>query len=270
MRTKRLLPLLLGLCLLALFLLMACFPSILTDYGQKDMFEKWLPLSAAHPLGTNALGYDIFTELVFGARQTLLIGLSSSVITMLLGTLIGILAAGRGLHARLADGLINIFVLLPRLVTLIVLASFLGSSDRNLILLIAAFSWVGVARNAKAKVQHIRAQPFLENCRIQGYSPAHIALRHILPNLSDVLLSRFLIGVNSCILMESTLSFLGFGDLYHPTWGTMINFAYKRGAFLRGAYAYLLTPGLCILLLSLSFYLISLWFEGQNDIIREE
>lgn len=86
---------------------------------------------------------------------------------------------------------------------------------------------------------------------IQGYSRKHIILRHILPNLYDVLLSRFLLGVNSCIMMESTLSFLGFGDLYHPTWGTMINFAYKRGAFLRQAYAYLLSPGVCIMMLSL-------------------
>ena len=69
-------------------------------------------------------------------------------------------------------------------------------------------------------------------------------------NLYDVLLSRFLLGVNnSCIMMESTLSFLGFGDLYYPTWGTMINFAYKRGAFLRQAYEYLLSPGVCIMLL---------------------
>ncbi len=77
---------------------------------------------------------------------------------------------------------------------------------------------------------------------IQGYSRRHIIL-HILPNLYDVLLSRFLLGVNSCIMMESTLSFLGFGDLYYPTWGTMINFAYKRGAFLRQAYGCLLLTG---------------------------
>lgn len=267
---KRLFPLLVGLLLLAFFLLTACVPALFTDYGQKEMFAKWLPLSREHLLGTNALGYDVFTELVYGARQTLFIGLTSSIITLLLGAGIGTLAAGHGIAARLADGLINIFVLLPRLITLIVLASFLGSSDRNRILLISAFSWVGVARNVKAKVQHIHAQPYLENLRIQGYDRLHITVYHVLPNLSDVLLSRFLLGVNSCILLESTLSFLGFGDLYRPTWGTMINFAYQRGAFLRGAYAYLLTPGLCILLLSLSFYLISLWFEGRSDTISEE
>lgn len=70
-------------------------------------------------------------------------------------------------------------------------------------------------------------------------------------------------------MMESTLSFLGFGDLYHPTWGSMINFAYNRGAFIRQAYNYLLTPGVCIMLLSLSFYLISLYFERRRDTIEE-
>ena len=86
-------------------------------------------------------------------------------------------------------------------------------------------------------------------------------MRHILPNLSDVLLSRFLLGVNSCIMMESTLSFLGLGDLYRPTWETMVNFAYKRGAFLRGAYQYLL--------LCLAFYLISLWLTARKETILE-
>ena len=89
-----------------------------------------------------------------------------------------------------------------------------------------------------------------------------------MPNLYDVLISRFLLGVNSCIMMESTLSFLGFGDLYYPTWGTMINFAYKRGALLRRAYGYLLAPGVCIMLLSLSFYFISLYFEHRQATIQ--
>ena len=233
---KQHIPLLLGIVVLSLFLTAALFPTVFTAYGQKETFGPWLMPSAEHLLGTNALGYDIFTELVYGTRQTLLVGVSSSILTLLLGSVIGTLAAGKGLWSGLSNGVINIFVLLPKLVTMIVLATFLGSSSRNLILLIAAFSWVGTARNVRAKVIHLNAQPFIENCMIQGYSRKHIILRHILPNLYDVLLSRFLLGVNSCIMMESTLSFLGFGDLYHPTWGTMINFAYKRGAFLRQAY----------------------------------
>lgn len=269
MRNRRILPLVLGLFLLSVFMLMAMRPQLFTAYGQKEMFEQWIPPSEKHILGTNSLGYDIFAELVYGAGETLFIGTVSSVLTLLLGTAIGILAARKGAAGGLFNGLINIFVLLPRLVSLIVLASFVGSSEWHLIALISAFSWVGIARNVRAKVVSLNEQPFIENCVIQGYSRSHIVMFHIIPNLYDVLISRFLLGVNSCIMMESTLSFLGFGDLYYPTWGTMINFAYKRGAFFRQAYAYLLAPGICIMLLSLSFYLISLFVEGRKDAISE-
>ncbi len=269
MKTKKIFPLILGLTLLVVFVLMALFPSIFTEYGQKDMFAPWQSPSYDHPLGTNALGYDVFTELIYGAEETLLIGTASSVLTLVLGAVIGILAAGKGPVSSLFNGLINVFVLIPRLISLIVLSGFLGGSKWQLIALIAAFSWVGAARNVRAKVISLKSQPFIENCTIQGFSKAHTAIYHLLPNLSDVLLSRFLLGVNSCIMMESTLSFLGFGNLYYPTWGTMINFAYKRGAFIRRAYAYLLTPGLCIMLLSLSFYFISLYFESRSDTISE-
>lgn len=254
---------------MTVFLLMAFFPGIFTAYGAKDMFQPWLPASTAHLLGTNALGYDIFAELVSGAGDTLVIGVTSSILALILGALIGVLSTIKGFLGGVINGLINVFVLLPKLITLIVLSTFIGSSSGNLVLLISAFSWVGVARNVRAKVIHLNAQPFVENCVIQGYRRWHIVFYHILPNLRDVLLPRFLLGVNSCIMMESTLSFLGFGDLYHPTWGTMINFAYKRGAFIRQAYNYLLVPGLCIMLLSLSFYFLSLYFEGQRDVIRE-
>lgn len=269
MRKKGLLPLVPGLLLLAVFLLAALAPGLFTGYGQKELFAKWLPMSRTHPLGTNAMGYDIFTELVYGARQTLLVGVLSSILTLILGAGIGILGSFRGWVGRVFNGLIQIFVLLPKLITLIVFATFFGSSAAHLIVLIAAFSWAGTARAVRAKVLHLRTQPFIESCRILGYSRAHIALRHMLPNLSDVLLPQFLLGVNSCIMMESTLSFLGLGDLYRPTWGTMVNFAYKRGAFLRGAYQYLLAPGVCIMLLCLAFYAVSLWLTARKETISE-
>jgi len=269
MRKRSLSALILGLILLAAFLLAALFPTLFTSHELKQAFPAWLPPSHIHPLGTNALGYDIFTELVYGTRDTLFIGVMSSIMTLVLGALFGTLAAERGAIGSAANAVINVFVLLPRLITLIVLSSFLGSSQWNLIALIAVFSWVGTARAVRAQVIHLSAHPFIENCVIQGYHRGHIVLRHLLPNLSDILLSRFLLGVNSCIMMESTLSFLGFGDLYHPTWGTMINFAYKRGAFLRQAYNYLVTPGICIMLLSLSFYFISMYVSARRESIGE-
>ena len=121
---KQHIPLLLGIVVLSLFLTAALFPTVFTAYGQKETFGPWLIPSAEHLLGTNALGYDIFTELVYGTRQTLLVGVSSSILTLLLGSVIGTLAAGKGFLGGLSNGIINVFVLLPKLVTMIVLRPF--------------------------------------------------------------------------------------------------------------------------------------------------
>ena len=99
MKKNRLLPLIFGCCLLALFLLMAAFPQLFTSYGVKEMFAPWAKPSAQHILGTNALGYDVFTEIVYGTRETLLIGLASSLLTMILGTAIGTVSAYHGQQA---------------------------------------------------------------------------------------------------------------------------------------------------------------------------
>ena len=256
-----------GVLLLALSLSMALLPGAFTSYGQKEMFDAWLSPSGDHILGTNSLGYDIFTELVYGAKDTLLVGLFSSVFTMIISIAVGVLAAQRGAIGAFFSGLINIFMLLPRLIALIVLAAFVGQSRASLVFMIALFGWAGTARTVRAQVQRIKAQPYIEACRVSGYSSMHTALRHIVPGLSDVLLSRFLLGVNSCIMMESTLSFLGLGDLYHPTWGTMVNFAYKRGAFMRGAWNYILPPGVSIMMLSLAFYFISIYIEHRREVL---
>lgn len=265
MRSRNRIPLILGGGMLLFFLIAAAFPHVFAPYGRKEMFESWLEPCAEHLLGTNALGYDVFTELVYGAGDTLTIGLFASILTLAVGTLMGTAAARTRAAGLLANGFINLFLLLPRLITLIVLSAFLGSSRIALILLIAAFSWVGTARAVRARVMWLQSRPFMEACTVQGLSRWHTAWYHIFPNLKDILLARFLLGINSCMMMESTLSFLGFGDLYHPTWGTMMNFAYKRGAFMRHAYGYLLSPGICILLLSLSFYLLSLSRPQENQ-----
>lgn len=269
MKRKRLPFLIIGLLILALFLLMAICPQAFSKFDRKASYGQWLPPSAEHILGTNYLGYDIFTELVYGARDTLTVGLLASVISLAIGITVGLLASIKGVVGTVFGGLINIFVMLPRLIILIVLSAFLGSSPINLIILIATFSWVGTARAVRAKVQTLKVQPFVEASVMYGYSKAHIAVRHLLPNLYDVLLSRFLMGINSCIILESTLSFLGFGNLYYPTWGVMINFARSRGAILIGAYQYLIAPCVCIMLLSLSFYFISLYIDARQSTIND-
>lgn len=269
MRNKRLPFLILGILILLVFLSAALFPTLYTSYDRKESYGPWIAPCKEHILGTNSLGYDIFTELVYGTGDTLSVGLASSILTLILGCTIGLLSTAKGPLGVLSDGLISIFALFPRLVALIVLSGFVGNSFTAMVLLISAFSWVGIARAVRARVLHINAQPYIEACRMYGYSKLHTAIKHVLPNLKDVLLSRFLLGITGCIMMESTLSFLGFGNIYYPTWGVMINFARSRGALIRGAYNYLLSPCACIMLLSLSFYFISLYIEGKQSTISD-
>lgn len=171
MRKKGLLPLILGLLLLTVFASAAFAPEFFTSYSQKELFTKWLPMSREHLLGTNAMGYDILTELIYGARQTLLVGILSSILTLILGAGIGILGSFRGWIGQLFNGLIQIFVLLSKLVTLIVLATFFGSSAAHLIVLIAAFSWVGTARAVRAKVLQLHTAVYrkLPDSRLQPH-----------------------------------------------------------------------------------------------------
>ena len=112
MRKKGLLPLILGLLLLTVFALAAFVPELFTSFSQKELFTKWLPVSREHLLGTNAMGYDIFTELIYGARQTLLVGVLSSILTLILGAGIGILGSFCGWIGQIFNGLIQILSLI--------------------------------------------------------------------------------------------------------------------------------------------------------------
>lgn len=267
---KKYLPfLIIGLVILGLFIFISIFPSVFTSYDRKYSFEPNLGCSTSHLLGTNSLGYDIFTELIYGSKDTLVIGLLSSLFTMIIGILIGSLASIKGIIGHIFSFIIDVFILLPNLIILIVLASFLGSSSFNLILLISLFSWVKTAKEVKTKILTIKEEDFIKNCYMYNFSRVHIFVYHIIPNLFDVILSRFLITITACILKESTLSFLGFGDLYYPTWGVMINLAYLRGALVNGNYLYLLSPSICISLVSISFYFISIYIKKRNEIIED-
>ncbi len=267
---KKYLPfLIIGVSILLFFTIVAIFPQLFTSYDRKMSFGPWLSPSKEHLLGTNSLGYDIWTELIYGTKDTMLVGILSSILTIVIGLVVGILAAQKGIIGAIFNGLINIFVLIPKLITLIVLAAFIGSSNLNLIILIALFPWVGLARSVRAKIIHMKTEPFIEVCSLYGYSKYHTVIHHILPNLKDIILSKFLLSITGCIMMESTLSFLGFGNIYYPTWGVMINFARSKGALIRGAYNYLLSPCICIMLLSLSFYFISLYIDAKSSTIQE-
>lgn len=251
-----------GCLLLFVFLLAAVAPSAFAPYSPSDTFDAWLPSSSGHILGTDDAGADVFTSLVYATGRTLLTGVASAALALALGVLVGLAAGSGGVIGALANGVINLFAMIPKLPATIVIAAFAGGGLAETVIVIAVFGWVTTARAVRAKVLHIKYRPFADALTAAGYSPARIAFRHIIPNTGEVILTRYITTLAGCIMTEATLSFLGLGSVSSPTWGTMINLAYRRGGFAMEAYGWLLAPGAAIMLLALAFW--CLWYFAEH------
>lgn len=254
-----------GLTVLAVFAVAALFPSVLAPYGPTEMGAPWQKPSVQHLLGTNDLGYDLLTEMIYAARPTMLVGLAAAVFSLCLGTLIG-LAAGAlpGWKGEIASGVIQVFLMIPMLPAAIVVGAYCGGTLVSVIGIIAALGWCATARTVRARTVQLMQSEFAEGFRVLGFSRARIVLRHVLPNLQEVVLSRYIMTVARCVMLEATLSFLGLGDASRITWGRMIHLAYKRGGFTNGAWNWLAAPGVCIFLLVLAMYAINTYFESRG------
>ena len=258
-----------GIGILFTFILFAIAREAIAPYDPKFSFDTFLGISGGHILGTNNLGYDVFSELVYATRTTLVVGLLSALISLVIGTVIGLIAGyANGIFSELLNGFINFFILIPMLPLAIVFGAYLNGGVYDVVLTISLLGWCGTARAVKAKTASVKNSPYIKLMRGLGYSKARILFRHVLPNVLDVALGRYITSVASCILLESTLSFLGVGSSVTVTWGVMINYAYKFGGLARGAYNWLLAPGVCIMLLELAFYFINQFVERKMTAVR--
>lgn len=259
----------LGIAILIVFVVFALFPEGIAPHDPLEVFEPFLSPSADHPLGTNNLGRDIMSETVFATASTLRTGLIAALVSLFIGVAVGLLA---GYLPRLGgealNGVVNFFLLIPMLPLAIVLAAYLGAGWYNVVLTVALLGWCGTARAVRQRTLSLKNAPFVEAMRGLGYSRGRILALHILPNLKEVVTAKFITGVASCILLESTLGFLGLGDVTDITWGGMINLAYRHGGFSMGAYGWFLAPGACIMLLVLAFYLINYFLEARAEIVK--
>lgn len=246
-----------GLIILAVFALMAVLGGALVGQGSlqtggaADILE---PPSRHHLLGTDDLGRDVLAGVVLGSRISLLVGLSSTVLSMLIGSGVGIVAGYYG--GRLGEVLMRItdvFLVIPWLPLMLVLAAVLGPSIWNIILVIGITSWAGTARIVRSQTLSVRERPFVERARAMGASDAHIMAHHILPNVFPLIFANTILVSAVAILSETTLSFLGMGDPFHMSWGTMLHFAFSTGAVTLGAWWYLLPPGICVVAVVLGF-----------------
>lgn len=253
-----------GLAIIAVFALFSIFPDAIAPYDPKDMFEPFIKPNAQHILGTNDMGYDIFSELVFAASATLKVGLFSAFVSIVIGTVLG-MAAGymSGILGEGINIIIQIFLLIPMLPMAIVLAAFLGAGEASIIITIALMGWSSTAKAVRAKTIKLKNMEFVQSLKILGFSGKRIVFKHILPNLSEVIFARYMMTTAAAMLTEASLSFLGLNNSANVTWGGMVNFAYKRGGFAAGAYNWFLAPGICIMLSVLALYMINIYFEKK-------
>jgi len=250
---------LLGLALFVFIVAIALAAPIIAPYN------PWLTVgppfgapTTAHILGTNDAGQDIFSELLYGAQTSLLVGVSAALLVTALGTAVGIVAGYfGGVIENALMRITDIFLIIPDLPFIMILALYLGPSVWNIILAIGILWWSGTARVIRSIVLTIKEEPYIESARSIGASNSHIMLSEILPHTIPVIIVGVIRFTGFGVLYEAGLSFLGLGDPNAKSWGTMLHFAESRGALLRGMWWWFLPPGFCISLTIISFTLIS-------------
>ncbi|MBN2874659.1 MAG: ABC transporter permease [Spirochaetales bacterium] len=254
-----------GLVIIVAFAVLAVFGPVLVPYDPLSFgspSDVLNPPGPSHVLGTDDLGRDVAAALIAGSRVSLLVGLSATIISMLVGTLVGVVAGYFGSWVDTAlMRFTDVFLVLPWLPLMLVLAALLGPSVWNIVLVIGLTGWAGTARVIRAQTLTIKERQFMERARSIGAGDAHIIMHHLMPNVFPLIFANTILVTAVSILSETTLSFLGMGDSTRPSWGTMLHFAFESGAASSGALWFILPPGLCVLILVMGFTFLGYAFD---------
>jgi len=258
-----------GVAIYIAFVLVAVLAGWLAPYDPNDILftadgqlAASLPPDAAHLLGTTQLGRDVFSQLVLGARPSLIVGVTAAVAVASIGTTVGLLSGYlRGAVDRVLMRLADIVLGLPFLPAVIVMVALMGPSLQNMIFAIVVLLWPNAARVIRSQVLTLAQRQFVEAARVTGASEWRIMLVHIAPNILPLSFLYGSIAVGWAILAQASVSFLGFGGSEVVSWGTMLQDAYASQALDRGQYAWFVPPGLCIVFVVLAGFLISRGYE---------
>ncbi|GAB4129270.1 MAG: ABC transporter permease [Roseiflexaceae bacterium] len=257
----------LGLIMLLMAVGMAIFAAQIAPYDPYQPVRARLDTmyavpSAEHSWGTDDAGKDVLSQFIYGARVSLFVGFSAALITVTIGGLVGLVAGYfGGWISTLLMRITDIFLVIPDLPLYVVLVALLGPNIWNIILAIAVIGWTGTARVVYAQTLSVRERLFIKRAKAIGASDIYILFRHILPAILPLLLAQNALAVSLAILSESGLAFIGLGDPRLISWGTMLNFAFNRGAISIGAWWAILPPGLGIVWVVLAWTLLGYVIE---------
>jgi peptide/nickel transport system permease protein len=260
-----------GIAVLIAFTVMALLAPVISPTAGLNAVDSllnptWARPGRDFPLGTDNLGRSVAAQFVWGSRVSLLVGVAATLLTIAIGSIVGIAAGFFGgridaVLMRLTDW----FLVIPFLPLAIVLASVLDRSLRNVIVVIAVTTWPGTARIIRAQVLSTKQRLYVDRARALGGSRRYLVRRHVLPSVTPLILASTTLAVPISILTETTLAFLGLGDPARPSWGKMLEEAYTAGAITRQAWWYYLPPGIGIVLVVLAFTLVGRAVEEILD-----
>lgn len=248
-----------GLIILILFTLIAVFGTFIAPYPKNYIgFESWLPPSFSHWLGTDSYGQDVLSQMIYGTRTSFWVGILAGIITTVIGVTVGVISGFKGgwIEESLMR-IVDLFLIIPTLALMIILASFLPSmSTLSTILIIGCLSWLYMARSIRSQTLSERQSGYVEAARMVGLKDTEIMFREILPNIVPVILANLVLVTTQAVLAEAGLSFLGLGDPTNVSWGTILALANANNAVLFHAWWWILPPGLAIAFFCFGFILI--------------
>lgn len=243
--------------ILALVLLSVCAP-LLTDYtiSETDLFNIKMAPSSEHILGTDELGRDVFTRLLYGGRVSIIVGIASMTVQLVIGVIMGAIAGYfGGIADKIIMRIIDVIMCFPFFVIAVSVAAILGPGVKNLIIIIGFLMWPNIARIVRAEILSLKENDYIMAAKAMGLSSFEIIKNHILPNVMSPILVAATLAIANGILTEASLSFLGIGvKLPEPSWGNMLIAAQNIGTLQREWWLWIPAGSLIILMvLSINF-----------------
>lgn len=253
-----------GCIMLAIIFLLVIFTPLITHYDPYELSDDMLQApSLSHFLGTDVLGRDVFTMILYGARTSIAIGLVSALIAGLIGTIVGGVAGyfGGKLDAFIAE-VINVFLMVPSFFLILIIVAIFGSSMTNVMIVIGITSWPSNARLMRVQAMAIKERTFIKSVTAMGESKASVLFRYIIPNGIFPVIANTTLKIAGAILTEASLSFLGLGDPNVVSWGQMI---FEGKTFMTTGWWISTFAGLATVLLVVAFYLVG---DGLNIVLN--
>jgi peptide/nickel transport system permease protein len=253
-----------GVVILAFFTIVAVVPQWFAPYNPGAMvFGPGLGASAKHWLGTTTQGQDVYSQLVWGTRQTLVIAVAVGGLSTIVAVLVGVTSAYLG---GFTDGVLSlitdVILVIPTFPLIIVIASYERNSGLlTIIIVLGALGWSYGARQLRSQVLSLRSRDFLEAARVRGERSSYIILFEILPTMTSLIVATFLGGALYAVLAAAGLQFVGLGDPNSQSWGTMLYWAQNADALQIGMPLWALMPGVCVALLGAGFALLNYAFD---------